>query len=332
MFNIVYWFSKWNLLNVYDWMSIGISLLFVVFLGAGGTLVLLDFFHVPTMKTSSAIKKFIKRQPRVSKSGLEVALFDFSRMLSKKVIRINQYKRKGLENDLKAAGYEESPEEYIAFAVVKSALFALIFAVALSFVALIICLLINGPILLASLITFIAVLVIVFFVLFRVNKSAVRKKLAKRREDIEDDLPRFIAIIAQQLQSDKDIIRIFDKFKKTTNKSFQEELSITTADMRTGNYEEALVRLESRINSSLMSDVSRGLISTVHGDSMDVFWDNLSIKCQELQKQKLKKKAMKVPRRIDKLSMVMLFCFIGLFFVAIIMQALDSLKEVFGYM
>ena len=43
------------------------------------------------------------------------------------------------------------------------------------------------------------------------------------------------------------------------------ELDITTADMKSGNYETALTRLETRIGSPMLSDVVRGLISVIRG-------------------------------------------------------------------
>lgn len=329
MFDLFYLFSHLNSLNTFDIMALCVCGAFVVFLSVGGTLVLLDWFHVPTIKISSATSRFVRRQPRANKSGIELALSDLSRAISKKFIRINQYKRKSLKNDLHAAGYQESPEEYVANAIVKSAVMSLVFAIGAAAVAIAICMIVEASGMVAAAITFFASFAVLFFIFYRSNRNVVKRKLLKKREDIEDELPRFIAIIQQQLQTDKDIIRIFDKFKKTTNASFKEELSVVIADMRTGNYEEALVRMESRINSSLMSDISRGLISTIHGDSMDIFWDNLSAKCAELQKQKLKKKAAKIPRKIDKLSLFIMISFIVIFFYAIGYNAAVSVIELF---
>lgn len=329
MFNIWYWFSHPDSLNIFDILAICVSCAFVLFLSLGGVFVLLDWFHVPTLKISSATSRFVRRQPRANKSGIELALSDLSRAISKKFVRINQYKRKSLLNDLHAAGYQESPEEYVANAIVKSGFLSFAVAFAAVFVTIAICVIVETSSVVPSIIAFFATFVAFFFVLYRSNRNAVKRKLQRKREEIEDELPRFIAIIQQQLQTDKDIIRIFDKFKKTTNESFKEELSIVIADMRTGNYEEALIRMESRINSSLMSDISRGLISTIHGDSMDVFWDNLAAKCAELQKQKLKKKAAKIPRKIDKLSLVIMLSFILIFFYAIGYNAAVSIIELF---
>lgn len=42
----------------------------------------------------------------------------------------------------------------------------------------------------------------------------------------------------------------------------ERELEITTADMKSGNLESALTRFETRIGSSMLSDVIRGLIET----------------------------------------------------------------------
>ena len=310
-------------MNKFMILQIIVSALFVICFAVGLTFMLSDYFHIPTLKVSQTVKHFSKRQPRKNKSFIDNALSDLSRVIAKH-LKLNEYKRLSLKNDLHAAGFEESPEEYVSFAVVKSGMIA----VAMCIVGMMACLMFGfaGYMVPVGL----GVGGIFFFVFFRNYKGAVSRRLAKKREAIEEELPRFIAIVEQQIKQDRDIIKIMDKHKATAGPEFAEELNITVADMRSGNYEQALTRLEERVNSSIMSDVSRGLISVIRGDATNVFWSNLSAKCSELQKQKLKKRASKVPGKINKLAMIMLFCFVGIFFFVIIYQAVGSLGSLFA--
>lgn len=93
------------------------------------------------------------------------------------------------------------------------------------------------------------------------------------------------------------------------------------ADMRSGNEEVALTRLESRVGSTMMSDVTRGLIGVVRGDDMEVYWGTTALKFADYQREQLKAQANAVPRKVRKLSMALLFCFI-LIYVAVLGQVL----------
>lgn len=62
-------------------------------------------------------------------------------------------------------------------------------------------------------------------------------------------------------------------------------------------------------------------LKTIRGDETDVYWASLSMKFSDYQRQQLKGQANAVPRKVKKLSMALLFCFI-LIYVAVIGQVL----------
>ena len=86
------------------------------------------------------------------------------------------------------------------------------------------------------------------------------------------------------------------------------ELAITTADMRTGNYEAALTRFEARISSAMLSDVARGLIGVLRGDDGVTYFRMLSHDMKQLELQRLKRLAMERPPKIRKFSFMLLGC------------------------
>ena len=106
------------------------------------------------------------------------------------------------------------------------------------------------------------------------------------------------------------------------------ELDITVADMRSGNYESALTRLESRVGSAMLSDVVKDLYLFCASDT--TYWSTLSIKFADYQRQHLKQQAQKVPGKVKRLSMVLLFCFIAVYLVVIIAEIMSSLGAMFG--
>lgn len=270
--------------------------------GIGFAFVLADVLKVPSYKASKATNNLGRKGDKHT-SVIEIYLRDIAAFVAKK-LRLNEYKRAQLESDLITAGMSLSPEEYVANAVTKA--FAVgIFAIPAFFILPIIGLFILG---------------IAVFMYFRESK-AVSVRIKERRQKIEYELPRMVNSIEKTLKHSRDVIYILESYKDSAGAELKKELEITIADMRSGSDEVALTRLESRIGSTMMSDVTRGLISVIHGDDTDVFWASLSMKFSDYQRQQLKQQANSVPRKVRKLSMALLFCFI-LIYVAVIGQVL----------
>lgn len=273
-----------------------------VFAAVGIGLILADVWKVPSIKASKAANNLGKKGNK-KVSIISIYLKEFSAKLAGK-LKLNEYKRAQLEADLKTAGMDVTPEEYTADAIVKAAAFGLL-AIPAFFIVKVVGLLI---------------LAIAVFIYVRESK-AVSKRIKAKRERIEYELPRLVNAIEKTLKHSRDVIYVLESYKDTAGEELKAELEITIADMRSGNIEVALTRLESRIGSTMMSDVTRGLISVIRGDETDVYWASLSMKFSDYQRQQLKGQANAVPRKVKKLSMALLFCFI-LIYVAVIGQVL----------
>ena len=61
------------------------------------------------------------------------------------------------------------------------------------------------------------------------------------------------------------MLNILKSYQRNAGHAMKRELEITIADMASGNEENALTRMESRIGSTMLSDVVRGLISVKRG-------------------------------------------------------------------
>ena len=123
---------------------------------------------------------------------------------------------------------------------------------------------------------------------------------------------------------------MLESYSKTAGPEMKHELDITAADMRSGNYEAAITRLESRVGSSMMSDVCRGLIGVLRGDDTEMYWASLAIKFSDAQRQQLRIQAQQVPRKVKRLSMCLLVCFMLIYVVVILAQIVNSLGVLFG--
>ena len=79
-----------------------------------------------------------------------------------------------------------------------------------------------------------------------------------------------------------------------------------------------------------MSDVCRGLISVDRGDVNTVYWNSLSMKFADIQRQQLRLEAEKIPKKVKKLCMCLLFCFMLIYIVVILAQIVSSVGVLFG--
>ena len=276
----------------------------------GLAFVLADVYHLPTLKARKATNNLGKKGER--KVGMvEIYLKDFSTFLSKK-LKLNEYKRAQLEADLKTAAMEITPETYVADAITK-ALAVAVFAIPVFFLFQILSL---------------VVLLIAVIVYFK-EYQAVSVKIKSRRQKIEYELPRFVSSIEKTMQHNHNVVYILESYKDTAGEELKAELEITIADMRSGNVEIALTRLENRIGSTMMSDITRGLAALDRGDNNVVYWGQLVIKFADYQRQNLKQQANAVPRKVRRLSMALMFCFLMIYVAVIGQVLLTSLAELF---
>lgn len=288
-----------------------IQIIITIILGFGLFFVLADLLKLPYIKTSKTIKSLSKRQKNKT-SSLEVWLSDFALWVSKR-LHMNEYKKMQLASDLQTAGINITPELHIANALIKSGIFGLLVVPAFFILPLI------SPLLVA----------LTFAMYFKESKG-IQEKIRQRRMKIEYELPRLVFTIDKTLSHSRDVLSILDEFRQNTSVELKNELDITVADMRSGNYESALTRLESRVGSVMLSDVVRGLISVLRGDNTLVYWQSLSIKFADIQRQQLKAQAQKVPGKVKRLSMVLLFCFIAVYLVVITAEVMTGLGAMLG--
>jgi len=278
--------------------------------GIGLYFVLADLCAIPYYKTSQAVVSLSKRQKEKT-TGLDLWLRGLAEWLAKH-LRLNEFRRAQLQADLRSAQLSLTPEQYQANAIVKALLVG-IFAIPTLFLFPVLC-----PVTL-----FLAVF------LYNRESKAISRRLNEKRQNIEYELPRLVFTIEKTLKHSRDVLYMLDSYSRGAGAELKQELAITTADMRSGNYESAITRLETRVGSPLMSDVCRGLISILRGDNTALYWTSLAMKFNELQRQQLRMQAQKVPRKIRRLSLCLLVCFMLIYVVVIVEQIMTSVGVLF---
>ena len=167
------------------------------------------------------------------------------------------------------------------------------------------------------------------------KKLLIRSDLLVRDDIVEyvsgDQICADGILRSGQLQVNESLITgEADAIVKNAGDELKHEIGITVADMRSGNYEAALTRFESRVGSSMLSDVTRGLIGVLRGDETEVYWSGLAVKFSDYQRQVLKQQAQKVPSKVKRLSMCLRFCFMLIYIAVIGMEIVNSIGILFG--
>lgn len=281
-----------------------------VFLAAGLYIILAGTLKLPRLAVTKAVLS-VSRQDKKQTKTLEVIVFDLSSKLSKH-IRLDDYKKRKLISTLKSVGIKLTPETYIARAWVKTGMIATLLIPIMPILP------ILAPV----------IILLAIAVLFKELRLA-DEILRQKRDEIEYELPRFVSTVSQSLKASRDVTAILKSYQKSAGESFKQELEITIADMQSGNEETALTRLESRIGSTMLSDVVRGLISVKRGDNGAMYFEMLNHDFKQIELQKLKLLAMKQPGKVKKYSFLMLGCFLLMYLGVLGYAIMNALGKMF---
>lgn len=288
----------------------GLVITCAILFSCGIGFLLAERLKLPSRAASRAMHS-MGRNRKDKPNPLTLLMRELSGRLAGK-LRLNEYRRAQLEADLRTGDMTQTPEQFVAENIVRTGTVAVL-AVPVAFVS-----------------KFLAVLLLIAAVLFyRLGSMTLRKKIGARRARIELELPRFVANIEKTLPHSRDVLAMLESYRTGAGEEFGRELDITVADMRSGNDEAALTRLEARVGSSALSDVVRGLIGILHGEDNSVYWANLSLKFSEAGRQNLREQAGKIPKRVRRLSLVLLGCFFLIYIVVIGEVLLNSLGGLF---
>ncbi|MFI3326488.1 MAG: hypothetical protein R3Y35_09995 [Clostridia bacterium] len=278
-----------------------------VFFGVAFYFISTSLLDVATVKASKTLVFAAKQQGQKRQKLLDFYINKFAETLSK-IIKLDKLHYDKIKSVLFIAHINLSPEKYMAKAFVKSLLFSLI-SIPVTVISPLFSLVIIG---LAVLLWFSE-----YFFAFDYVK--------KRKIIIEKEVPRFASTVAQSIESNKDILKILSSYRHVAGSEFAHELDITIADMKSSNYENALIRLETRVGSLLLSDVIRGLVGVLRGDNQEMYFKMICFDMRQIEQNNLKKEASLRPEKMKKYSMMMLLCIILIYAVVLSVEVMSSL-------
>lgn len=269
------------------------------------------FVDVPTAKTSRTMMTTQKQTGLASQSLFDVYLTKASCFVAR-FITLDPVRKGKLTTALRITGSDLNPESYTAKAILTGLL--TIFCSLFFFWFM--------PI--GAVLIFISGIAGGFMKYQRVFDS-----VRKRKKIIDREMPRFALHITQSIQTDRDVLRLLLSYRRIAGEEFKTELDTTIADMKTENYENALLRLQNRVGSTLLAEVIRGLIGVLRGDDQSLYFKMLSFDMRQMEIAALKKEAEKRPKAMQKYSMLMLFCILLIYVVVLSVEVFSSVGSFF---
>lgn len=245
-----------------------------------------NLMKLPTQKSVDIMLKAAQGNKK------EIPFASLSKKFAKH-IKMDTSKKEKLERALELMQDTQSAEEFMAQKYIMAVIISLIFSI-LFFV--------SKPL---------GVIGILFGpIVSYLQYQEVFKKLKNHRAAVEREVPRFTQSVYENLKVSRNVLAIMESYQTVAGTAFSFELQKTIADMKTSNYESALMRLDRRIGSQPLSEVIRGLIGTLRGNDQTTYFDHLSFEMKHLEENMIRKEAMKRPEQMQRLSMAML---IGVF-------------------
>lgn len=263
--------------------------------------------RVPNERVSKALTGALS--PKTNSVSFLTAFNDNLAITISKFITLNEYKKNRLAGYLYVAQMQLSPEEYTAQAILPM---------------LECCVLAIPAYLINPLFTFVFIGAGIW--LWYKSKQRVHKLIQDKQEQIDRDLPRFVTSLVTDLEYTHDALTILEKHKDDYSDYWSYEMSITIADMRSGNYIAALQRLRCRVRSKNLNDVVNELIMMVRGYDTANSWHTLETRFRELGLQELRKRAKLIPDKVHNLSLFLILGVLMIYGIVIGTVLVNSLS------
>lgn len=194
---------------------------------------------------------------------------------------LDPIKRTRLAEELRSLNHDETPERFQARALARAIFLssALLALIPLS------------PL-------FGAAFFVSCWALYASQGKKLQKEIQESKRRIERELPQFAGTIRQSLNSTHDVVAMLESYRKICGPTLREEIGRTLNDMKTGNAERALKAMESRVGSSELSQLTRGLIGVMRGDDQRMYFDMLTAQYRKAQDESVKQELLQRPEKL----------------------------------
>jgi hypothetical protein len=269
------------------------SVIIFILITAGMFCVLSSMLKLPPYSTTQRLRG-VSGKTGITETLNQRLLLPVMRVVAP-FIRIDDFKERRMKIKLERAGLIFTPKEYYARAVVMAVGTVIIGTLAAVAV-------------MPSMTAVVCVLaIIVYFHFF----GEVNDRLKEKDELIERELPKFIRAIVQGLKTEKDVIKLLETYGTIAEKGLQYDIEVLVLDLKSGNFENAMLDFDKRVGNAYMSRLTKALIAVNRGDNQEAALNHLLSDMSLLSHETMQRELNKRPGRVK--MMVIPIVVIGIF-------------------
>ncbi len=262
---------------------------------------------LPSGKAIEAIRNIFGR--RSLSEQLQKILLPLAVLLSK-LFPMSEYKTKRMKADFERLDLRQAPQEYGSALMAKSLLLALM---GLLFIPL------GIPWL------FLIVAAIALLSYFR-GMQSVRQKVEELNQAIEAELPRLVETLNYSVQDNRDLLSFFEKYRKVAGRELGVELDRLIVDMKTGNQEAALRRMDARLSLPSFAALCAILCGVNQGVDQKVSLLVLEQDMRTKERETLRRNMEKSPARIKAASFILTILMIFMFMIPFVLLIIGNMQ------
>ena len=160
--------------------------------------------------------------------------------------------------------------------------------------------------------------------LFFKNFDQVKDALDNKYKILEGEIPTFIRSVESGLHSDRDIIRVLERYNKIASPAMKSELEILIGDMQSSSVPQALMRFDSRMNSPEISRLCAALIEVDRGVDATLTLQYLAADMTTMHRQLIQRELDKRPGQMKRAILPAGVILVAMMFFMLIQAVIDS--------
>lgn len=224
------------------------------------------------------------------------------------LIPLSEQDEKRMTDDLARADIPYTAKEYYAKAILSAfaGIFVAVFAASMS----------SGILVVGGL------LMAVY--LFFKNYDQVKDVLENKYSKLEGEIPTFIRSIESGLHTDRDIIRVFERYNKIASPAMRSELEILIADMQSSSIPQGLMRFDNRMNNPEISRLCAALIEVDRGIDATLTLQYLAQDMTTMHRQLIQRELDKRPGQMKRAILPAGIILVVMMFFILIQAVIES--------
>lgn len=269
------------------------------------------FGHDVYSKKNRTLQTIIRWRKRERDVWQNATMYNLLQIVAP-LIPISEKTQKRMADDLARADIPYTPQEYYAKAIL-SALAGIVIA-----------LIAYG---MDSIILVIGGLLAAVYLFFK-NYDQLRDTLKSKYTLLEDEIPTFIRSVESGLHSDKDIIRVLERYCKVASPAFRSELERLISEMKTSSVPQALMRFDSRMNSPEISRLVAALIEVERGVDATLTLQYLATDMTVMRRQIIQRELDKRPGKMKRAILPAGVVLVVMMFYMLIQAVIESTANI----